>query len=120
MLYREGTDGVSTYGVTANFVFFDRGTFWVVPSTYFDLPKSARAYVFPQSVNITFAAAPFTVNPIRPQPTTTHSHEAKAPAIQETVLQYLHSSACLLSRLESGVARRSSNKQQTTITTNNY
>ena len=25
---RKGTNGVSTSGVTANFVFFDRGTFW--------------------------------------------------------------------------------------------
>ena len=26
---------------------FDRGTFGVLPLTYFDLPKSARAYLFP-------------------------------------------------------------------------
>ena len=30
---RKGTNGVSTNGVTANFVFFDRGTFWVLPLT---------------------------------------------------------------------------------------
>ena len=28
-ILRRGTDGVSTDGVTANFMFFDRGTFWV-------------------------------------------------------------------------------------------
>ena len=39
---RKGTDGVSTNGVIANFVFFDRGTFWVLPLTYFCLPRSAR------------------------------------------------------------------------------
>ena len=33
----KGTTGVSTNGVTANFMifFFDRGTFWVLPLTYF-------------------------------------------------------------------------------------
>ena len=37
---------------------FDRGTFLVLPLTYLYLPKSARAYPFPQSVKvITFAAA---------------------------------------------------------------
>ena len=38
---RKGTNGVSTTGVTANFIFFDRGTFWVLPLTYFCIPKSA-------------------------------------------------------------------------------
>ena len=28
-------------------MFFDRGTFWVLPLAYFCLPKSARAYLFP-------------------------------------------------------------------------
>ena len=45
-LHRKGTNGVSTNEVTANFMFFDRGTFWVLPLTYFDLPKIARAYPF--------------------------------------------------------------------------
>ena len=44
---RRGTNGVSTNGVTANFMFFDRGTFGVLPLTYLYLPKSARAYLFP-------------------------------------------------------------------------
>ena len=29
---RKGTNGVSTNGVTANLMFFDRGTFWVLHS----------------------------------------------------------------------------------------
>ena len=29
--FRKGTNGVSTNGVTANFMLFDRGTFWVLP-----------------------------------------------------------------------------------------
>ena len=51
-LYIEGTHGVSTNRVAANFVCFSGGTFWVLPLTYFHLPKSARAYLFPQSVEI--------------------------------------------------------------------
>ena len=49
---RKGTNGVSTHGVTANFMLFDRGTFCALPLTYFYLPKSARAYLFTQSVKI--------------------------------------------------------------------
>ena len=45
-------------------MFFVRGTFWVLPLTYFYLPKSARAYHFSQSVKIiTFAAAPLVLTP---------------------------------------------------------
>ena len=67
---RKGTNGFSTNWVTANFMFLDRGTFWVLPFTYVFLPKSARAYLFPQSVKfITFAAAPlYSVDPICSQP----------------------------------------------------
>ena len=50
--FRKGTNGVSTNGITANFMFFDRGTFGVLPLTYFCLPKSARAYLLPQSVQM--------------------------------------------------------------------
>ena len=39
----KGQNGVSTNGVTANSVFFDGGTFWVSPLTYFYIPKNARA-----------------------------------------------------------------------------
>ena len=53
---RKGTNGLSTNGVTAIFMFFDRGTFWVLPLTYFCLPKSARAYLFPQSVKINYSS----------------------------------------------------------------
>ena len=61
---RKGTNGVSTNGVTANFMFLTE-TFWLLPLTYFYLPKSARAYLFPQSVEIhfLFAAAPFLLTP---------------------------------------------------------
>ena len=31
---REGTNGVTTNGVAAIFMFFDRGTFWVLPLTF--------------------------------------------------------------------------------------
>ena len=49
-------------------MFVDRGTFWVLPLTYFYLPKSARAYLFPQSVkNHYFCSGPISVDPICPQ-----------------------------------------------------
>ena len=61
---RKGTTGVSTGWVTANFVFFDRGTFWVLPLTYFYLPQSARANFFTDlSKFMTFAAAPLVSTP---------------------------------------------------------
>ena len=67
---RRGTNGVSTSGVTANFMFFDRGTFSVLLLTNFDIPKSARAYQFPKSVKIHyFCSGPISVDPICPQPT---------------------------------------------------
>ena len=47
VVIRKGTTGVSNNGVTANFMFFDRGTFGVLPLTYFYIPPSARAYLFP-------------------------------------------------------------------------
>ena len=51
-------------GVTANLFVFDRGTFGVLPLTFFDLPKSARAYLSLQSDKIlTFAAAPWVLTP---------------------------------------------------------
>ena len=66
---RRGRNEVSTSGTTANLSFFDRGTFWVLPSTYLYLPKSARAYLFPQSVKThSFCSGPISVDPIRPQP----------------------------------------------------
>ena len=61
---RKGTDGVSTSGVTANSSYFDRGTFWVLPLTCFYVPKSARVYLFPQSVKINyFCSAPLVLTP---------------------------------------------------------
>ena len=61
---RKGTNGVSTNGFTALFMLFDRGTFRVLPLTYLYLPKSARAYLFPQSVKIiTSAVAPVVSTP---------------------------------------------------------
>ena len=61
---RKGANGISTNGVTTNFMFVDRGAFWVLPLTYFSLTKSARAYLFPQSVKIvTFAFAPLVLTP---------------------------------------------------------
>ena len=66
---RKGTNGVSTNGVTADVMFFDRGTFWVLPFTYFYLPKSTRAYLCSQSVKHFYnCSGPISVDPICPQP----------------------------------------------------
>ena len=47
----------------------DKGTFGAVPLTYFYLPKSVRAYLFAQSVEIqNFCSSPISVDPICPQP----------------------------------------------------
>ena len=62
---RKGTNEVSTNEVAANVMFLlTEGPFGVLPLTYAYLHKSARAYLFPQSVKlITFAAAPLVVTP---------------------------------------------------------
>ena len=45
------------------------GTFGVLPLTYFDFPKSARAYLFPQSAkNHYFCSGHNSVDPVCPQP----------------------------------------------------
>ena len=48
---RKGTNGVSTSGVTAISRFCDRGTFGVIPVTFFYIPQGARGCLFPQSFN---------------------------------------------------------------------
>ena len=61
---RKGTNGVSTDGITATFMYSDRGTLWVLWLTYFYLPKTARTYLFPRSAKcITSAAAPLALSP---------------------------------------------------------
>ena len=68
-LVRKGTTGVSTNEVTANVMVFDRGTFWLLLLAYFYIPKSARAYIFPQSVKIDhFRSAPSVSTPICRRP----------------------------------------------------
>ena len=57
------------YWVTAFVMFFERGTFWVLHLTYVYLPKSARAYLFPQSVKIhNLCSGRISVDPVCPQP----------------------------------------------------
>ena len=63
VLFGKGQMGSALMGSLKN-MFFDRGTSWVLPLTYFYLPKSARAYLFPQSVEFsTFAVAPLVLSP---------------------------------------------------------
>ena len=54
----------------ANLIVCYRGTFGVLALTYFYIPKSARAYLFPQPVKTCyFCSGPVCVDPICPQPT---------------------------------------------------
>ena len=50
----KGQMGSALMGSLQVFMSFDRGTFWVLSSTYFYLPKSSRACLFPQSVEIRY------------------------------------------------------------------
>ena len=43
---QRGTNGVSPNGVNANSILFERGTFFVLPVTYFYIPQSAGPYHF--------------------------------------------------------------------------
>ena len=66
---RKGTNGVSTNGVTANLMLFDRGTFWVIPLTYFDLYKKCQGVPFsPVCQNSLPLQRPISVDIICPQP----------------------------------------------------
>ena len=60
-LLGKGQMGSALIGSLHLFILFDRGTFWVLPLTYFYIPRSVRAYLFPQSVNIHY----FCSGPIR-------------------------------------------------------
>ena len=71
----KGQMGSALMGSLQMSCFFDRGTFWVPPLTYFHLPKSARAYLFPQSVKTHyFCSGPISVDPICPQPKIAHQN----------------------------------------------
>ena len=69
----EGDRWGQHYWGHCNFYVFWR-TFWVLPLSYGYLPKSARAYLFPQSVKIhyfwNFCSGLISVDPTCPQPTT--------------------------------------------------
>ena len=51
---RKGTKGVSTSGVSAKFMFLDRGTCWVLPLTYLYIPHKCQGVPFPLSVKIPY------------------------------------------------------------------
>ena len=65
----KGQMGSALLGSLRIYCFFDRGTFWVLPLTYLYSAKRARAYLFPQSVEIRyFCSGPVSVDPVCPQP----------------------------------------------------
>ena len=63
-LIGKGHMGSALAGPLRILCFVDRVVFWILPLTYFDLPKNARAYLFPQSVKINyFCRGPISVDP---------------------------------------------------------
>ena len=69
MFLGKGQMGSALLGSLQTLCVFYRGGFWVPPLTYFYLPKSAGAYLFPQTVKIHYlCSGPVRVDPICPQP----------------------------------------------------
>ena len=67
-MFGKGQTGSALMG-SLHFSCFLTGNLGVLPLTYFYLSKSARAYLFPQSVKIHyFCSGPSSVDPICPQP----------------------------------------------------
>ena len=68
---RKGPVGSALTGSLRISCFMTEGLFGVLMLSYFYLPKSARAYLFPQSVKINyFCSSPISVDHICPQPMT--------------------------------------------------
>ena len=68
--WRDQGWGLGSYGqelrilvVSLQLSCFLTGTFWVLPLTYFYIPKSARAYLFPQSVETHYFCSGFGSGP---------------------------------------------------------
>ena len=81
--FGKGQMGSALMGSLQFFMFFDRGSFGY--STYFYLPRSARAYLFPHSVKIRYlCGGPISVDPIRPQPRTTSSRTGRRRCCSRT------------------------------------
>ena len=64
-LSQRGTNGVSTSGVTANLMLFDRGTFWGTPVSLLLSPQKCQGVLFSPNLSkiISFAAAPLVLTP---------------------------------------------------------
>ena len=79
----KGQNGVSANGVAANSMCFGRGTFWVLPFTYFIFPKVPGRTFFPNpSKVITFAAAPLVSTPFVRNQGAAAAAEGRGRAVQ--------------------------------------
>ena len=78
---------------------FLTGTCRVLPLTCFYIPKSAKAYLFPQSVNIyCFCSGPISVDSICPQPAQVHPWHRLAevfPAERRIYISFLYIYICI-------------------------
>ena len=99
---RKGRHGVSTNGVAADFVcvcVLTEGLFGhsPYPTSTFYLPKSDRAYLFPQSVQIPyFCSGPISVDPICPQPRHDQGGEAARPGGREEYTLIQSTKQCIV------------------------
>ena len=72
---RKETDGVSTNGITAILYVFWQRDLLGTPVNLLYLPKSARAYLFPQSLKNNYVCCgPISVDPVCPQPNEGWNH----------------------------------------------
>ena len=72
---RKGANGVATNGVGANFMLFDRGTFWAFPLTCVLLSShQCQGEPFSQAVKfVYFCSGPISVDLVSPQPRSVES-----------------------------------------------
>ena len=82
---RRGTNGVGTDGVTAKFMLFDRGTFRVLPTTYFYIPKVPGCIFFPTICQIWFVRDQGL--PALPGPSPSAAPTPEAPVWEESPME---------------------------------
>ena len=106
---RKGTNGIRSalMGSLLILVFLTEELLGVLPLTYFCLHKSARAYLFPQSVKIHyFSSGPMSADPVCLQPKS-FSRPGKSPGLDRSASvhthTHTHTHACLCTRVRACV-----------------
>ena len=81
-MFGKGQNGVGTTGVTAMFMFFDRGTFWGTPVNLLLDSKKFQG--------VPFSSGPIRVDPICLQPITTHNSIIYYTLCTTMYIHYMH------------------------------